>query len=160
MSKIFRPGKDWWNNARINHGGLISNKWEVYAMGYKIAAETLVDKVLSEQTNQDHLIYPIVFLYRHYIELRLKEIIEHGSKLLDLDLKIPTHHEIMSLWTNDGAKQIVKELWPEDSTDDLKLMEETFKEFARYDRVSSSFRYPNDTKGNPSIDKGIEMINI
>ena len=66
----------------------------------------------------------------------------------------------MSLWTNDGAKQIVKELWPEDSTDDLKLMEETFKEFARYDRVSSSFRYPNDTKGNPSIDKGIEMINI
>ena len=87
MSKIFRPGKDWWNNARINHGGLISNKWEVYAMGYKIATETLVDKVLSEQTNQDHLIYPIVFLYRHYIELRLKEIIDTGVSFLTWILK-------------------------------------------------------------------------
>lgn len=160
MSSIFKPDKDWWNNARVNQGDIVSNKWEAYAMGYKIAAQTLVEKVLSRQSDVDYLVYPIIFLYRHYIELRLKEIIEHGSELLDLDNKIPTHHEIMTLWTAGGARGIVLEVWPDDSGDDLKAMEETLKEFARYDQVASTFRYPVDTKGNPSFDPEMRMINI
>ena len=43
--------------------------------GYKAAADTLVEKTKSSLADQDSLVFPIVFNYRHFIELNLKYLI-------------------------------------------------------------------------------------
>ncbi|MCH8318510.1 MAG: hypothetical protein IIA88_08445 [Bacteroidetes bacterium] len=114
-NNIFKSCDDWWNNAIIN---LHYDKWDLYAEGYKLAAELLFEKVSEAKSNQDYLVYPIVFLTRHYIELRLKEIILKGKKLLDKKKeKPPTHHDLSSLWFE--CEKLIIEIWPNDSKKDL-----------------------------------------
>lgn len=48
--------------------------WGMYTIGYKEAGDLLLQYALNVG-RQNVLVYPIIFLYRHYIELQLKEII-------------------------------------------------------------------------------------
>jgi hypothetical protein len=43
--------------------------------GYKNAADMLVEKSRESNLDRDSLVYPIVFCYRHYLELALKALI-------------------------------------------------------------------------------------
>jgi hypothetical protein len=43
--------------------------------GYRIAAGLLVDRIRQRSSEQSFLFYPLVFLYRHCIELMLKRLI-------------------------------------------------------------------------------------
>jgi hypothetical protein len=156
-SKLFSKQGDWWNNAIVGTGYSFSNKWESYATGYKTAAEVLSEKVLTELTDRDTLIYPILYLYRHYFELRLKEIIEHGNRLLDRDYQPVFTHNLDRLWVL--AKPLVVELWPESPTEDLLEMEMVFKEMTVYDAASMSFRYLVDKNGLVSTGD-LTVINI
>jgi len=56
--------------------------WDAYASGYLEAANLLVEKALETGQRTDTLIYPVAFLYRHYLELRLKEITIQGGELI------------------------------------------------------------------------------
>ena len=95
IEPIFSSDGDWRCNACLNwfHDSL-----ELYAYGYKDAADTLVAKVMMTGRHQDYLVFPICFLYRQYIELRLKEIIRSGRSLLDDLEAFPKHHKILNLW--------------------------------------------------------------
>lgn len=42
-----------------------------------------MQSVANRNGTADSLIFPIVFLYRQYIELRLKSLLLEGSQLLD-----------------------------------------------------------------------------
>lgn len=94
---VFQESPDWRNNARLDLG---SNRWEIYAIGYMRAADILVARVLESQHELDFLIYPIVFLYRHYLELRLKELIVAGRELLDLPPDLRQVHRLDVLWVS------------------------------------------------------------
>ena len=91
---------DWWHNARLN---LFYDNWNMYAEGYKVAGNVLVEYIKEKQFDQDYLVYPIVFLYRQYIELQLKAIIRDGNQLLDIPEKFPHHHKIYELWKKCGG---------------------------------------------------------
>ncbi len=95
--KLFQTGNDgnWWHNAHLDFYHI---NWNLYALGYKDAADILVQFVLKAPGQQDMLVYPIVFLYRQYIELRLKEIIKKGEALLSTFNDIPFGHNIYDLW--------------------------------------------------------------
>ena len=41
-------------------------------------AELLVAHVTDHQTDRDFLVYPIIFLYRHHVELMLKSILRRA----------------------------------------------------------------------------------
>ena len=56
------------------HTRLGSNP-KAYTLGYRRAAEQLSRYALANQRECSSLAYPIVFLYRHHIELALKRII-------------------------------------------------------------------------------------
>src|SRR5207245_1195494 len=88
---LFHSGDDWWHNACLNYGG---NSWELYASGYKDAADILSERVFETRRHADFLIYPITFLYRHYLELRLKEMIVAGQALLDQTPDLNHVHKI------------------------------------------------------------------
>lgn len=78
-SKAF-PNKEWYLNAQLH---VTPDKWDTYAEGYKSAGDIAVQYVVENNWYQDFLVYPIVFLYRHYLELRLKELYFVSSRLLD-----------------------------------------------------------------------------
>lgn len=141
---IFKASHDWQCNACINWS---NDPLEIYTIGYKEAADNLVCKVFEERFMQDALVYPICFLYRQYIELRLKEIIRSGRTLLDEGTGFPQHHKINTIWTT--AKEIINKVFSEEEEKpDLSLIEHVISEYSQIDPDSFSFRYPFDKYGN------------
>ena len=102
---MFKSGEDWWHDAYI---GLTEQEWDVYAIGYKMAGDLIVQHM--ENIEKNNLVFPIVFLYRHYIELRLKEIINNGYLLLNIKNDNQIHymkeHNIDKLWNE--TKNIIR----------------------------------------------------
>jgi hypothetical protein len=152
--KVFTTDTDWWHNACLGFGG---NKWDLYATGYKEAADIIVDQVVETGLGMDTLIYPVAFLYRHYLELRLKEIIIHGQQLLDRSSGIQHLHRIDVLWFS--CRHILEEIWPEGSNSDLDAVEACIIEFCQVDQQSTSFRYPITKDGSPTL-PSVEHINL
>jgi len=152
---LFREDSDWWQNARLDLGG---KGWESYAYGYKNGGDILAEHFLQNCHGSDQLVFPIVFLYRHYLELRLKQVINDGQKLLDQPINIQEtileRHDLIELWR--PCRKILEKLgkmnfWPEDPAEKLDDVERLIKEFAGLDRESMSFRYPVTKKNKGSL---------
>src|SRR5205809_6277751 len=93
------PDPDCQYNARLNADepvpgpeGIVfvsnaPNQWSTYAEGYKALADMGVQHAFDPEWHPvDTLVYSVVFCYRHYLELRLKELITTARDLLDQDL--------------------------------------------------------------------------
>lgn len=151
---LFSTQEDWWNNARINWS---PSTWDLYASGFKEAADTLVDKVEKRELTQDTIVYPTLFLYRQYIELKLKIVIQALRKLQGVGSEFPKGHNIANLWT-DAEKLIIKN-FPENSKTALIETGRLIQEFSNVDPKSTAFRYPVDNSGDPSL-PGMTHINL
>ena len=75
---LFGSGTDWETNACAS---TIDNIM-AYQNGYRRAAFHLAEYVCDARLGQDFLVYPIVYLYRHHIELTLKSIIQVARALV------------------------------------------------------------------------------
>ncbi|TSJ44344.1 hypothetical protein FO440_09250 [Mucilaginibacter corticis] len=144
------------NNAVLKY---CFQQFSFYADGYKIAADRLIKICISERElgrgDIDVLIYPIVFNYRHYIELRLKEIIIglrycSGHENVKFD-----SHNLKTLW--DELIILYDDFREENDEEDFRNAERLIHEFDKNDPNSMSFRYPTDKKGNLI---SIEKINL
>lgn len=151
---LFVSGEDWRNNAVLASD---SDKWDFYIEGYKRAAEILAEQVQVERFSLDYLVYPILFLYRQYLELEMKYLIRNGGQLLGEDTAFPKDHDISGLWVL--CRQILTRIWPDGSENDLEEVGRLIKEFSRTDSRSMAFRYPEDKKGNFFLGS-ISHINI
>ncbi|GAB6904200.1 conserved hypothetical protein [Desulfosarcina cetonica] len=152
---LFSAADDAFNNAILNR---FSDQIEAYTMGYKEAADILAKYVLQSQCFQDILIYPIIFLYRQYIELRLKEIIQEGRNFLGDEGSYPKHHRLHHLW--DTVKSIIMRIYNlSDEPNEFDLIGKLVSDFKKFDPDSSSFRYPAGRRGNKPL-KEISYINI
>ena len=148
---------DWWLNAAIDHW---NKDLHAYAEGYKQAGDIIVEYLKANQQGVraplDYVIFPVVFLYRQYIELRLKEIILIGNKLNNDNQVGPKHHRINELWKH--ARAILER----DSAKkgDLDIVAGCIGELAQIDPLSTAFRYPTDKEGNKSITPEQLLINV
>lgn len=154
--QLFKAGEDWWLSAYIQAW---NKDFHAYAEGYKKAADIVVEAVTAadqeHRSTRDYVVYPVVFLYRHYVELRLKEIILVGNRLYDLNQGLPKHHKIDDLWKH--ARGILNRT---SSNQDLDIAENCINEFATIDRDSGSFRYPVNREGKPSIQEDHLVISL
>lgn len=156
LEPIFTSDVDWHCNACLNW---TNDALELYVIGYKKAADKLVENIMNTPRHQDALVFPICFLYRQYIELRLKELIKSGRRLLDEPGEFPQHHKILTLW--ETAEIILKKVSDGniDSPDFLTLPSHVVNEFAKIDPDSFAFRYPNDKHGANPLE-GLSHINL
>jgi hypothetical protein len=130
-----------------------------YADGYQAGALTLLNTALSKELPRnvrEELTYPIVFLMRHYIELRLKDLIKGLDYCIHHQDYFPNHHRIDSLW--DDFKKKYSEIKEKINDDRFESMNELIKEFSFFDPISMSFRYPVDKAGNKT--QKLEFINF
>ena len=142
---LFSLGEDWWRDACI---GWSTEAWNQYALGYKLAADKLASEIETEHL--DLVVFPMVFLYRHYIELRLKSLIVLCNRLDGKPCEIPIGHDIGRLW-----QQAVETI----ENDAIEPINTLIKQLAAADPTGQSFRYSVDSRGQPTLE-GVEHINV
>jgi hypothetical protein len=149
------PDPDWYLNACLH---VTPETWDTYAVGYKLAGDILVQYVIDNNREQDFLVYPIVFVYRQYLELRLKELIRVSSSLFGQNIPVPTSHNLLSLWRKVCPN--IEQVWPGLQTKShLNDIMDRLKELCSIDIGSYAFRYPEDRRGVPTL-VGMRHINL
>ena len=154
--KYFKPDKDWQYNSRVHKS---DNKWLFYGEGYREASELIEKQILEiDRKSQDLLIYPYCYLIRHYIEIRLKEVIDEGSRINQAPID-PSKggHDLWNLWMK--SQEILKKVWEDQFGPAPLTVSEFIKEFHTIDVKSDNFRYPIDKKGNETLEN-INEINF
>lgn len=154
--EVFNSDFDWWNQASLDYYRT-EEKLSIYAEGYKEAGDIVSKWVNDNKTLQDALVYPIVFLYRQYIELVLKDIIGSVNKKKTGKYEFPIRHKIMDLWKE--ATTLLGTIKIETSSEDLLNVENILKQFDEHDPSSEAFRYPFYTDGR-QIKINLQNINI
>jgi len=121
------------------------------AVGYREAAELLANTIIErpEYETSRTLLHPLLFLYRHSVELRLKWFIEdYGTGAP------PTNHRLQCLW------RTFRELaTPHATTGDLDKTGKLIGELAEIDPDSQTFRYATTRNGKP-IDIPFEAVDL
>lgn len=93
--QLFIQGEDWHNNAML---GWTHFPWDIYAAGYKDAADALVGALAERKASLDSVVYPLVFLYRQGLELQLKLILPLARRLAGKEAVADHQHGLMPLW--------------------------------------------------------------
>ncbi len=150
-----------------------------YKNGFRMAASRLALQVCETHADQDSLVYPILYLYRHHLELVLKDIFRTLTRLLEgqitvSDEKMLGRHDLVPLW-----EMIVPLLDPLcDSagerpipTQDIEGISSYLQQLKEHDPDGQRFRYatvvvrpPKNSKlplkHKRSIKKELRLVNI
>ena len=139
--------------------------FRAFAKGYTRAANRLATSLLEAQRFPDYEAYPVVFLYRHALELSLKHIIYGGVELAafrrvgEINEQLKNNHDLVNL--SQTAGKVLALLFPNDEM--LGRLKETVaalcKDWSEIDPGSYAYRYPIDTKGRPSTKKH-QVVNL
>jgi hypothetical protein len=162
---LFRSDRTLWPaNACMTRGEEFA-----YREGYRRGANRLVEYVCAEARDQDFLVYPIVYLYRHHVELILKRLILLTANLANEELtekcsKDLEHHRIDELW-NDLKFLLTKTKIQQDcgltlDSEDVSGVDSYIKQLSKLDPDSQRFRYAHLKNGASSLPDGLEHINI
>ncbi len=116
------------------------NKFFLYSEGYRKSGEQLFDFCLENKFYLNTLIYPLVFNYRQFVELRLKELIIMGYKYHGINKDFSDVHSLNKLW-NTYRKEIIEPLNKIDKVT-LNNVERIISQFNDEDPNSMTFRYP------------------
>jgi hypothetical protein len=137
---LFICGSDIRTQACISAMGI--PEFAIFGKGYKDAADQLVRAMHNTSYGRDSVVYPIVFLYRHYFEQRFKNIIISGARILDGEWHKPDGHRLMKLW--EQAKLKIINAWQElaATPPELAFIDHIVNEFEKADPGSFSIRYP------------------
>jgi len=143
--KLFAPTGALSDTA-LNWYGRPIEKFDIYAQAFHLAAKKLA-KGLSEEELRDIYACPVVYLYRHALELWLKKILFTGSIILRLEGQdaesvreiLNQKHNLQTLWRK--IYFLFKKVgWDWDT--ELKNYEKFIHDFSEADTKSFSFRYP------------------
>lgn len=140
-------------NACVNWGGGSG----IYAIGYRQAGDVLVQEVGRNRHDADALVYPIVFCYRQYLELLLKDVLAEARRYFEIDEPVPARHPLLELW--EPLRSLIACRWPEDKGE-LVSVQDSLRQFDSVDRLSFAFRYATTPRGEPSLPKDMLRINL
>lgn len=114
--------------------------------GYMRAGAALVEQCQTSERGMRHeVVYPILFCYRHGLELAIKWIIERYGRYSNTRNEDHAHHNLWQLWKT--CKQIIIEVGSDGDNESLQAVEQIVKDFHDLDKGSFSFRYAADKQG-------------
>ena len=140
-------------------GSGASSGAQLYIHGYRRAAEALFSHVdRCERMSPDYIVFPLVFLWRHHLELALKNVIASGRELQGENPTFPAHHRLRDLWNTAKAYVVV---YGDPEAPELANVESNISEFERIDPAAIGFRYPRDRSGSsPALTNPPLTINL
>jgi hypothetical protein len=135
------------------------DEW-AYRRGFRRAGDYLAEHVCNTGSDQDVLVYPIVYLYRHHVELVLKAIVKTASALLERelterDLEKLGSHGLTQLWeTTRPLLAPVCEMAgnPPFPAEDIEGIDSYIRQIHEHDPDGQRFRYATlKARGGPAI---------
>jgi hypothetical protein len=139
--RLLRDAKDWNRGVTFPQDEL-SRDAHIWS-GYMRAGAALIEACDDDQPERHFLIYPILFNYRHGIELAMKWIIVRYGCYSSVEMEVTTHHDLWQLWK--VCKEIIIEVGSDD--DAIPMVEQVIKDFHDLDKSALAFRYSRDTRG-------------
>ena len=145
----------------------LPDEWDAIACANKEAADRLVDGLGRGPLGELYLSYPIMSLYRHYLEMRLKGIwiqLQEWERLIkiwsgeyDEQPGRQYNHQLMEVWRavralllKIDANAVGEGEALEESNALYDVIESRIREFNDIDRRATSFRYPVQKNGEPT----------
>lgn len=120
--------------------GYMHDTLEATCRGYLRLVELGLEHVLEHQRDLDVLLPPIVASWRHYLELRLKQLSLNAAEIEDEIGRIDKTHKIAFLWAK--ARAMLVRLFPDEPHDEeLAQVDEHIAELSEIDPTSMTFRY-------------------
>ncbi len=129
--------------TNLEHGAWLknpANKFFLYSEGYKEAGSRLYEMCTGSRFHWNTMVYPLIFCYRQYCELRLKELIIMGYKYLDEKKDFRDEHDLLKLWKVYRTEILLKIETIDKKT--LDNVERVISQFNNEDPKSMNFRYP------------------
>jgi len=147
----FEAHPDWQNNA------CISNNMSFEELGdhYVRSADTLVEAAVRDSGLLDVHVYSVCFLYRHGIELILKDLLWKSTYAINGTKGFPKHHRLGCLWqcVHANAKDLLHEDLPF-TVEEASQVRQLLAQIEEHDQTSDAFRYPYDKRmgsAHPSL---------
>ena len=149
---IFAAGMDWETNALLGYHG---DWFLAYASSYKESGDIIVASV-ENGVAPDSVSYAVLYLYRHYMELMLKGLIDVGNKLETGVGGFPKgHHRLKDLWNQ--CRPLLEAAYPEGEKSETDAVEKCLIELHTMDPTGESFRFGEDKRGNPTFSSGPQL---
>lgn len=149
------------NDVVLNWCGTREEEIALYAEAFHLAGRTLADQFGTTGAISDLEAVPIVYLYRHALELYMKAVILEGAELLKwrrlgpLDTARATStHRFTELLPDFAAVLDQPEFGWDMGADHVRTKQQftqVVSEFDQFDPRSESFRYPVRKDGNSSL---------
>lgn len=146
------PGEDWDMNTCFMQG-----TWDLYAEGYREAANRIYEWVASNHSRQDTLVYPFVFNWRQHVELRLKETIVRGRFLPDQPPRTKWGHSLQRLW--EEVRTLLETIAPDESAEHDSVAS-VIGQLESLDPNSQRTRYPLHRNGHESFPPGTPNLSL
>lgn len=143
------------------HVGYVLERRDVYAYreGYRRGAMILAVRAHAADEPPELLVWPVAWLWRHYLELALKETIATGRLLDDegASWEWPHGHRLAELWRD--ARRYV-EPHGDPAAPELANVTAIIAEFDALDRDGTGFRYTENRDGGRSLPTAPDHINV
>lgn len=157
---------NWKSNACLSHAH--HDGEYAYAEGYRRAAQELIRSVENGNTDQDFFVYPIVFLYRHHIELAFKALIRRSAAMIRRPLTeaesrcASGSHDLQKLWEVLAPRLRDMTTAGAICFDDAlqEAVSSYIDQLTQIDPISTAFRYPLSKDGQPSLSDSLKVINL
>ncbi|WP_256657815.1 MULTISPECIES: hypothetical protein [unclassified Pseudomonas] len=152
--QLFIQGEDWQYNAMLNWSHF---RADLYAFAYKDAADGLMEAMANRKVPLDSGIYPLLFLYRHALELQLKLMLTTARNLAGLEARNYEKHSLMPMWSE--LRKLLKELGPNQPETEVSAVHGFIRQLNDVDPDSMAFRYATTRYGKEHL-SDITHINI
>ena len=159
--KAFVPGADKRWSVQLDWFEVLDND-RMIAEGFKDAADRVVASLEtgSHTRHPDRSFFPVAYLYRHSIELYLKEIVRLGQSLNlgDAGKDVMAAHNLHALWGK--ARQVLETMWPGADPEPLLAAEKVILDFHKIDRSGQELRYARSKEQKPHLEQAPRIIDL
>lgn len=113
------------------------------------------------QPHPDGLFMPIVYLYRHAIELALKSLIRamvNAGALAEMPDKEMSEHKLIPLWR--VVRPVLISTWPKADRSPVNNVQALLEDLQRFDRTGQNLRYAHEKNGNRTSGKYPQIVRL
>ncbi|MCP5003264.1 MAG: hypothetical protein GY941_04830 [Planctomycetes bacterium] len=141
--KLFIQDGGYYEFAHFGWGSL-QVQFAGYIMGYKNSADLLIENAINSKDISiiDTNVFPILFLYRQFIELSLKQaiiVLTDGNESKAKTIS-GLSHDLRKAW--EKYSKIMNKSMNEKELKELEVVGKYIQEFHQIDKGSFNFRYP------------------
>ena len=129
-------------NANIDESG--QSRLVLMTDGYKTAGDLMVEAAGQDRLTRDTLVFPIIFNYRHFLEISLKYLLATYGATVGIEPNWRSH-DLATLW--GSVLEMLDRYGSTDPDEADPIVGAIILEFAKIDPASYSYRYPVDRNG-------------